>query len=65
MTNVDPFAPLTASVEQTRKILGCGLTKAWELIRTDQIESFKLDNKRLVVLQSIHDFIARKRGHQS
>ena len=64
MRNVDPFAPLTASVEQTRKILGIGLTKTWELVRTEQIESFKLDNKRLVMLESVHEFVARKRERQ-
>ncbi len=65
MTNVDPLAPLAVSVEQTRKILGIGLSKTWELVRTNQLESFKLDNKRLILLKSIHELVERKRLNQS
>lgn len=65
MTNDDPFSPLTASVEQARRILGCGSTKLWELIRTRQLDSFKLDNKRLILLKSVHELIERKQRDQS
>lgn len=65
MTTNDPFSPLTASVDQARRILGCGSTKLWELIRTHQLDSFKLDNKRLVLLRSVHELIERKRQDEN
>lgn len=51
--------PLTVSVEAARKMLGIGITKAYELLNSGELRSIKLGRKRLILVTSIHELIER------
>jgi excisionase family DNA binding protein len=48
---------LTVSPKQAAQSLGIGLTKLYELINEGRIETLKLDNRRLVKVDSIRALV--------
>jgi len=52
-------APLVCSVDEMRAMLGgIGTTKAFDLLRNGAVESVRIGSRRMVKLDSIHQFIA-------
>ena len=52
-------APLLCSVDEMRAMLGgIGTTKAFDLLRTGAVESVRIGARRMVKMDSIHQFIA-------
>lgn len=50
--------PLVCSVDEMRAMLGgIGTTKAFDLLRTGAVESVRIGARRMVKLESIHQFI--------
>ena len=43
------------------KMLGLGRSKLYDLMDNREIETVKVGKARLVIVQSLHDFIARRR----
>ena len=51
-------SPLVCSVDEMRVMLGgIGTTKAFDLLRTGAVESVRIGARRMVKLESIHQFI--------
>lgn len=51
-------SPLVCSVDEMQAMLGgIGTTKAFDLLRTGAVESVRIGARRMVKLESIHQFI--------
>lgn len=48
------------SVEETSKALGIGKTKIYELVKKGSIPSIRLDNRILIPVQALNEFINEK-----
>jgi len=53
---------ITATVPEFLRRSGFGLTKLYELLGSGEIQSIKIGKRRLIVIQSYHDFIERQQG---
>ena len=49
---------LAISVNETCDALGLGRTKVYELIKSKKLVSKKVGNRRLILIQSVTDFLA-------
>jgi excisionase family DNA binding protein len=60
-----PDSPVTVSVDEACRLLSIGRTQLYKLVLPKEgppeIESIKSGRRRLVVLQSIYDYINRRR----
>ena len=45
------------TIKETAEALGCGMNKAYELVNTNQLRSFKFGKKIMVPFQSIEALI--------
>jgi len=54
-------APLTATVEQFKRISGLGKTSIYELIKAGDLRSVRICGRRLIVLSSYNDLLDRSR----
>jgi hypothetical protein len=65
MTEADSTLPqqerLTVRVPTAMTMLGLGRTKLYEMIGQGEIETIKVGNVTLVIVQSLRDFIDRQR----
>jgi excisionase family DNA binding protein len=52
--------PQLVSVRETRRLLGIGNTKAYELIGSGELRSIRVGRARRVTLASIKDFVERR-----
>jgi hypothetical protein len=52
--------PLVVSPRRARLMLDCGNTRLYELIATQELESFKAGKSRKIVVTSIKAYIARQ-----
>ncbi len=50
---------VTASVAETCEALGIGKTRCFELIKSGELETIKLGQRRLVKVSSIHRLVER------
>jgi hypothetical protein len=50
---------LAVDVKGLREVLDVGNTKAWQLIRDGEVESFSIGRKRLIVVESIGKLVRR------
>ncbi len=57
-------ARLCYSVKDAATQLSLSRTKLFELIGRGELQSFKLDGKRLVPVAALHDLVQRKLGEQ-
>lgn len=53
------FEPLTVSIDRAAKLLGVGKTSIYSLISEDRISTIFCGRRRLVVFQSLKNFVAR------
>ncbi len=53
----DQQTKLAYSVEEAAQLLSVGRDAIYELIRTNQLRSFKIGARRLVALDHLHEFI--------
>jgi excisionase family DNA binding protein len=51
------LAPFAISVEEAERVSAIGRTKLYELLRKGRIKSRKLGRRRLVLVQSLRDFL--------
>jgi len=51
--------PLLVKPRVAWRMLGCGNTKGYELLKSGELQSFHDGRSRKIVVKSIHDFIAR------
>jgi len=57
----DPLLdPVTVRIPEAMRLLGLGRSKLYELIGDGSIVTIKVGRSRLVVMRSIHDFVARQ-----
>lgn len=56
----DEIDALTVRIPQAMRMLGIGRTKLYELISEREIETLKIGRATLVVVQSLHAFVARE-----
>ncbi len=54
-----PAEKLAVDVKGLREALDVGNTKAWQLIRDGEVESFSIGRKRLIVVESIGKLVRR------
>ncbi len=52
-------APLTATVEQFKRLSGLGRMSIYKLIKTGDLRSVLICGRRLIVMESYRDLIAR------
>jgi excisionase family DNA binding protein len=52
--------PLSYKVRDAARLIGISERKLTELISTKQIRSFKIDKSRLITIQAINDYIAKR-----
>lgn len=52
--------PLVVSVDEARRLLSIGRTSIFDLIRTNELSSFKRGRRRLILRTSIEAFIERR-----
>lgn len=52
---------LTVRIPTAKAMLGLGRSKVYDLMDDGEIETVKAGKARLVIVQSLHDFIARHR----
>ncbi len=65
MTDNYSLTPLAVSVATAKHMLGIGHTKLFELLKNnDQLESFLIGRKRLILLASIYAFVERQRAER-
>jgi excisionase family DNA binding protein len=53
---------LTVRIPTAMEMLGLGRSKIYDLMDDGEIETVKAGKARLIIVQSLHDFIARHRG---
>jgi len=53
---------MLVSIPTTVKMLGCGRTTVYELIKEGEIETVKLGKRRLVVMESLHSYVTNLRA---
>ena len=53
------IVPILISVHAARKMLGIGHTKIYQLIENKDIKSVKIGSRRMVIVSSVHDLVAR------
>lgn len=53
---------LTVRIPTAMGMLGLGRSKLYELIGEGEIETIKAGKATLIIVQSLHDFIARQRA---
>jgi excisionase family DNA binding protein len=59
-TSGEPAPPKLQPVKEAARLLGLGPTKTNELIRDGLLKSIKVGKRRLVLNESIDDFIAAR-----
>jgi ribosomal protein L19E len=59
-TGLGEDEPLVVSPRRTASMLDCGLTKVYQLINDDEVDSFKDGASRKIVVASIKAYIARQ-----
>jgi excisionase family DNA binding protein len=52
---------ITVRVPQALALLGLGRSKLYELMGKGEIERIKVGKTTLIIVQSIHDFVERRR----
>ena len=52
---------ITVRVPQALALLGLGRSKLYELMGEGEIETIKVGKATLIVVQSLHDFVQRRR----
>jgi excisionase family DNA binding protein len=57
--------PVLYSVEEAADLLGIGRTFMFRLIRTGQIQSFKIGKRRKITSDAIHEYINRLQREQA
>ena len=55
---------LTVRVPDAICMLGIGRTKFYDLVGRGELETIKIGNGTRVVVESIHAFVERQRGHR-
>ncbi len=50
--------PITVTVKEALRISGLGLTKIYELINDGRLETVKVDNRRLVIYESLKSLLS-------
>jgi hypothetical protein len=50
--------PITIPVKEALRISGLGLTKIYELINDGRLETVKIDNRRLVIYESLKSLLS-------
>jgi hypothetical protein len=53
-------APLLTTIAGTRVMTGLGNTSIWGLIKNGELRTVKFGRRTMVVVESIHDAIARR-----
>lgn len=53
---------LTIRIGDATRMLGIGRSKLYELINSREVETIKLGSATLIVVESIHAFIERRRA---
>jgi excisionase family DNA binding protein len=64
MTSEEPCAPqerLTVRIPTAMAMLGLGRSKIYDLMDKGEIATVKAGRARLIILQSLNDFVARQR----
>ena len=56
---------LTVRIADATKVLGIGRSKFYELINAREIETIKIGTSTLVIVDSIHALIQRRRDHRA
>ncbi len=56
------IAPLTVSVTDAARLMGIGRTTAYKLIGAGEIETVQIGARRLVVVESIDNYVHRLRA---
>ncbi len=57
-----PPLRLTVRIADATKMLGIGRSKLYELIGAGEVETIKLGTATLILVESIHALVQRKRG---
>jgi hypothetical protein len=57
-----PMRPLAIPIRTTRRIIGIGNTKLWELIGSGALETISIGRRRLVLVASIEQLIEKLRA---
>lgn len=55
----EDLPPIGLSVERVAALLDCGTRFVWDLVRTGEVESFRLGRARRVTYTSVTDYVAR------
>lgn len=61
-TKRPPFKKFFASVDETGEAIGQGRTKIYELIKENKLETVLAGRRRLVVVESIENYVASLRA---
>lgn len=56
------LVPITVRVPKAIELTGLSRTKLYELIKTNEIEIIKVGSSTLIVVDSLHQFIERRRS---
>jgi hypothetical protein len=57
---VPPFEPIAVRPAQAWRMLGCGVTRGYQLLNNGELDSFLDGNSRRITVASIHAYIQRK-----
>jgi excisionase family DNA binding protein len=60
-----PNDPLLCSVGEACRMLGLGRTKVYELIKQGKLDTVRVGRRRLIVVESIHNYLNELRRLQS
>jgi len=57
MTHKQALQPQLYSVKDAAKILSLGLTKTWEMVRSEELLTVRIGRRRLVKAASLHALV--------
>jgi excisionase family DNA binding protein len=57
-----PIQPITVRIPMAVKMTGIGRSKLYELISAGEITAIKVGSSRLVIVESLKDFVERQRA---
>ena len=52
--------PIVVSIHEAQRLLSVSRTTVFDLLRSDELKSFRCGRRRLILLSSIHDYVDRR-----
>ena len=65
MNQTNHLAPISVGIEEAARLIGVARSMLYEMIKNDEIQTFKLGRRRLVRVKTLEAFIKRQAQENS